>query len=491
MFAQVSVDRARHNFGRVSEVSTPAVFELTNAGDELVTIVSIRVDEGVRVNASNLAIQPGESQYLNVSVKPRSLGPLSTRVEVFTSDSEKPLILGLFGLVSSLAENGRESCASHDGKLRHGVIPATKEFAIRVIDANSRALIRNALLQVSLISGDIQFAADYNGTYNCDLEPGTYRFMVSANGYIVLDSTLLLLASKRDYLLIMKKQLFNDSTVSFTMKECKNSVNINIEDVDQSPEVLVDEEELPIAKVELAPVVELPSEELNPLSEVPSSKTETDSMLGAEIAIADTASVQELNPKGIDTDFALTNYAPCNLVFLIDKSSSMKIDGRLELMRDAIIGLVNFLRPVDKVSLVAYGSDALVILEATSAANKEAIQKALDSMSAGGRTKTGNGLNEAYLAARLGFIQDGNNQVILVTDGSLVITSAKTKIFINENKALGIRLTVMGVKNPEWTETSLKQLAELGGGDYFSIKTVSSGMESLINEIKKKSFIEK
>ncbi|MPT30333.1 MAG: VWA domain-containing protein, partial [Chryseobacterium sp.] len=60
-----------------------------------------------------------------------------------------------------------------------------------------------------------------------------------------------------------------------------------------------------------------------------------------------------------------------NLVFLIDVSGSMNQQNKLPLLKSSFKVLLEKLRPQDKVALVTYAGSAGVVLEPTSAKNKE------------------------------------------------------------------------------------------------------------------------
>ncbi len=109
--------------------------------------------------------------------------------------------------------------------------------------------------------------------------------------------------------------------------------------------------------------------------------------------------------------------APNNLVFLLDVSGSMQPDDRLPLVKAGLRVLVEQLRAEDRVSIVVYAGAAGLVLPPTSGADKSTILAALDQLQAGGSTAGGAGIELAYKIAQENFLRDGNNRVILATDG--------------------------------------------------------------------------
>ena len=106
-----------------------------------------------------------------------------------------------------------------------------------------------------------------------------------------------------------------------------------------------------------------------------------------------------------------------NLTFLIDVSGSMSADNKLPLLKSAFKLLVNQLRDKDRISIVVYAGAAGVVLEPTSGSDKTKIINALNNLEAGGSTAGGQGIELAYQLAEKHFKKNGNNRVILATDG--------------------------------------------------------------------------
>src|SRR4030095_13217978 len=96
---------------------------------------------------------------------------------------------------------------------------------------------------------------------------------------------------------------------------------------------------------------------------------------------------------------------------------SMDMPNRLPLLKSAFKLLVNNLREKDTVSIVVYGSTIGVWLTPTSGKEKEKIRKSIEDLYPGGSTPGESGIRSAYRLAKSQFIPNGNNRVILATDG--------------------------------------------------------------------------
>ena len=120
----------------------------------------------------------------------------------------------------------------------------------------------------------------------------------------------------------------------------------------------------------------------------------------------------------------MANLPNSNFVFLIDVSGSMSDANKLPLLKESMRILVKELRKEDKVSIVVYAGSAGVVLEPTSGEEKEKIMEAFDQLSAGGSTAGGQGIELAYKLAQQNFIKEGNNRVIIATDGDFNVGSS-------------------------------------------------------------------
>ena len=117
---------------------------------------------------------------------------------------------------------------------------------------------------------------------------------------------------------------------------------------------------------------------------------------------------------------------PSNLVFLVDVSGSMKSPNKLSLLKSAFKLLVKNLDDRDRIAIVAYAGAAGLVLPSTPAKERSTILSALDKLEAGGCTDGGAGIKLAYKVAKENLIEDGNNSVILATDGDCNVCDSST-----------------------------------------------------------------
>ncbi|MDT0691150.1 VWA domain-containing protein [Salegentibacter sp. F188] len=163
------------------------------------------------------------------------------------------------------------------------------------------------------------------------------------------------------------------------------------------------------------------------------------------------------------------NLPPSNFVFLIDVSGSMGSEDKLQLLKNGFKYFVDELDDNDKVALVTYAGSAGVILESTPGSEKQKIKSAIDQLGAGGSTAGAEGIVTAYKIAQENFIENGNNRVVIGTDGdfNVGISSQEDLIsLIEEKRESGVFITVLGVGRGNLNDAALEQIANNGNGTY-------------------------
>ena len=194
-----------------------------------------------------------------------------------------------------------------------------------------------------------------------------------------------------------------------------------------------------------------------------------------------------LQGKNIPTD----DLPASNLVFLIDVSGSMSEMNKLPLLKQSMKILVNELRAKDKVSIVVYAGAAGLVLAPTSGDEKKTIIKALDKLNAGGSTAGGAGINLAYQIASENFIKNGNNRVILATDGDFNVggsSNSDMEKLIEEKRKSGVFLTCLGYGMGNYKDSKMEILADKGNGNYAYIDNIQEANRFLGKEFKGSMF---
>ena len=175
-----------------------------------------------------------------------------------------------------------------------------------------------------------------------------------------------------------------------------------------------------------------------------------------------------------------------NLTFLIDVSGSMDAPDKLPLVKRAFQLLLHELAPTDTVSIVTYASQDEVVLQGVRASEKTQIMEAIDSLTAGGMTAGAAGIQTAYELAERYKMPDGNNRILLATDGDLnvgVSDEGALARLVEEKKRGGVFLSVLGFGDGNYKDNKLEALADRGDGNYHYIDTVHEARRALVTEI--------
>ena len=188
-----------------------------------------------------------------------------------------------------------------------------------------------------------------------------------------------------------------------------------------------------------------------------------------------------LQGKKIPTE----NLPSSNLVFLIDVSGSMNSANKLPLLKSAFKMLVEELRDQDRVAIVVYAGAAGLVLPSTPGSDKEKIIQALDRLEAGGSTAGGAGIKLAYEVAMQNFRKEGNNRIILATDGDFNVgasSNAEMERLIEQKRNQGVFLTVVGFGMGNYKDDKMELLANKGNGNYAYIDNLQEARKVFVSE---------
>ncbi|MGB0524534.1 MAG: VWA domain-containing protein [Flammeovirgaceae bacterium] len=184
------------------------------------------------------------------------------------------------------------------------------------------------------------------------------------------------------------------------------------------------------------------------------------------------------------TELDVAQYKPNNLVFLIDRSGSMQPSNKLPLLKLSLKRLIGQLRGIDRLTLISFADSATIHFSTQGVTQKDSLYHLIDSFVATGETKANRGLQLAYDYTGQNFIDDGNNEIILVTDGQFSL-SAQDRQRIETNQR--IVLSTVGLGKDFKALINLRKLAARASGSYIHIQHAETGTEALLEEVKARS----
>ena len=168
----------------------------------------------------------------------------------------------------------------------------------------------------------------------------------------------------------------------------------------------------------------------------------------------------------------LKNTAPINLVFLIDTSGSMSEE--ISLIRNMLNKFSENLRDNDRISIVTYAGHTSLHLENTEAKNIEKIKAAINLLSSNGSTNGESGIIMAYEQAKSGYIENGINRVILMSDGDFNVgqtDSGTLEDMIKDKRKSGIEFSTVGLntRGNGYNDHLMEKMSNVGNGHYIFI----------------------
>ena len=185
-----------------------------------------------------------------------------------------------------------------------------------------------------------------------------------------------------------------------------------------------------------------------------------------------------------------TLYKPNNIIFLVDVSSSMSDTSKLKVMQNALHYLISVLRPTDKISFITYADTVKLIRDGVSGNNKADLNTVVSKLKARGGTKGKKAILYGLDLALKNYIPNGNNQLLLATDGKFRFYSEDQQTYSQKRGDKLIKLTTIAFGNDKDAIKNLKEIAEIGNGNFIHIKNRHKAQEQLLNEIKENSLIQ-
>lgn len=185
--------------------------------------------------------------------------------------------------------------------------------------------------------------------------------------------------------------------------------------------------------------------------------------------------------------YTLDGSLPNNIIIMMDVSASMKLTGKLPLLKSSILHLVDIMRREDRLSLIAYSGKAEVLIANAGTSDKNAIKTVLDTLHSSGGTDIKKGLSLGYETALVSYMENGNNRIIIATDGKFGVRKDLLEL-VESNFSNNIILSIFQFNETkkELINESLQNLAFKGRGSYQTITNSQEALKVLMQEVKQK-----
>lgn len=438
LVAQVVVSQSSFDLGDVLNLNEDVVDLLVqNKTDEPIYILRIETEKRVSVKYTSKNLLPKKAEFIRLKLNPEKKGKLSSRVKLYLSSNDSPVELTIQANIKEIPKNNRQACPDFSSASRtiqqKQKIGKIAKFPLQLYDPErpTDILATNQTQTLNAKEVTEERAQPISPTPRRKKEKKQRKTPEERRNS---PSVLTILFGNE-----------NDSTSTWEEKE---------------PEEVQEET----------------------TTEIESAEEEKEEHLAYTPTIPDDLEEEEVNPDLLDDSFK-----PNNIIFLIDASTSMRQDEKMEILKTAMIELLGPLRATDYLSIVTYSGEAEVILPPTSGVNKKEIEESINNIQADGGTHAVKGIKKAIQVGKSNFIADGNNQIFLASDGAFSLgRSQSVRRKIQSTAREGLSITVLGIKNAKWTDKSLKEIAQLGEGSLIKVKSLNDAIK-VLETVKEKS----
>jgi hypothetical protein len=409
----------------------PGELKILNTGNRPLAILKISGSANLTAEYPKTFIPPGDTATVIFRLFTPHSGSFSEQADLFLSSSEKPLRITVKGSIKSIASDALTACPTEG---LQGPPPTfLQRFA--AIDKETGRPVPRALFSLISYGGyRDDFKTPGNGKAVIkNYRTGEYEVSVRADGYLPIDSGLLILPGEHDFRFYLKKP------------------KPTIPDPKPMPE--------PEPQPQITQIIP---------DTLPPQKTET----------------------GGSSIMPLEKFKPNNLVFVLDISSSMRILGRMELLKKAMIQLTEALREADRITLITFSTVPVLRIKGAPGNQKDTLNSIIRSLSASGATYGIRGLRFAYELAEKNIIPEGNNTVIIATDGEFPQTDehgTDIQTLIRDYLEKNIKLGVMAFGRDAEALKSMEKMAVKGAGGYMRMDGTDASPERLLQEIMRQS----
>lgn len=551
--AQLYVVSNKHDFGTLQgDDKRYTDFIVINVGKNPINLLRIETfrDRELQTKMSDVYLLSSDTAIIRVQINPLVEGKFNKKFELYHSFSNKPIDFTVKGETKNLNDLQRQACPDFNDR-RSAKVKAEFDYTVLVSDAITGDAIKSANVSFDQVDNGKRDDKSTNKNGECSFEtnPGRVEVVIKADGYETIVRREFLKRSDR----LLEVQLYTKLYVQ-TGKYENPAENKEKEtrEITENPEPeLVEneftygEKEIETNTVYLEETSKLktkakPKSTISPKPEEDSNneinyggKSINTDFLNEEIETTPTPEINDkeepepvvdavkpeskfdvnntavektiepiINPtskakqaekalKAAETiGFEESKYKANNVVFLIDKSISMGNDKKLDITKKAVLYLINWFRPIDQLGVVVYDSDAKILIPSANGNEVKSQQKEIQDLSASGKTYGAKGLREALEMDEKNYLDNGVNQIFVITDGAFSEDIDKVKRVAKRCAKKGIQLHFIGVKNQKYTEKAFVEMADISNGDYIHLSDINEAEQQLFDYIKKNSSLQ-
>lgn len=466
----ISLDRQIWDFGDVLYwKNDTAWFKVRNATEKNIVFLPTYYQEDYRVMFSSRLVEPGQSVDVGIVYYTESKGKFNVEVPLYVNVRPDPLVFRLKGNIRGFDPAAQLRCPIVNAGAEENRLAKLVELEVR--DRETDELLKPDNLSVRSRENDRIRLEAWGTGYRMAVFPGTFRIAAEKKGYDDYLATVTLEPYQNRFIIYMDRR-----TDTMPKKP------IILPRLDSLPPLLAGRkggrrEEPRSGEPEDSVTVWLEEETKNEPHVDEHVKIAGDTFRSGE-------PVGE--PGGLDARVYRFN----NIIFILDVSMSMKRDRKLDHLKSGISLLVDALRDDDYLGIIGFSTQAVLVQSPGPVTEKDSIKARLNRMKADGGTNGGAALQMAYSLAERSYMPDGNNQIIIATDGLFSggnLSRKQIDQLVAEGNKKGIHLSTIGFGYDARALGYLENLSALGGGSYLHITDTDAGTSALLDMIKTQS----
>lgn len=523
-------DKTSFDFGEVEQWNNPAaVFTFTNRTKLEVTILPLFPARDLDVKVSKQTVLPNESITIEARYYTDGKGYFKREFPIYFNTSAEPIVLKITGNIKSLSPDAYLQCPPAHNVTENSKIPFLGDIA----EFETEIPIPDANIYIVSLQKVIKLNAQSNakGLFDVQLTIGNYSIQVNHPGYLPYEKTIYI-GVNTSRLSIRLIPIIEEEVIVESAQEEDDTIYIvqnaveNIEDPILEKTVFIEEaffneetvvidddnetnqEEFFISNIEEEAALNSEQKKVDSLNQfiaeiLEKNKTIENQLLQIQAENEDkerkklekeNLAIRENTLDNNTTALAVNKYSANNIIFLIDVSTSMEKNEKIDMLKYSIKRLVSVLRDIDNIAIIAYNQQTSIVLESVNGNEKERILFAIDSLKTGGLTNGVKGIQTAYEMLSMYYKPNGNNQIILATDGLFSkynneLTESELNKLVKKNAEFNQKLSVVGFGNNEEGIEMMQKLAKNGSGQFIAITKERLNQDVLINEIKLNSEI--
>ncbi len=199
--------------------------------------------------------------------------------------------------------------------------------------------------------------------------------------------------------------------------------------------------------------------------------------------------VVEEEVKVVDSpDEFRSDAIPNNIVLVLDRSRSMSQEDKIEKLKLSLNKLIRALRPQDKITLISYSRSIEVHCEGWSGERKDEMIKMVENLNAEGGSYGSKGMEMAYKMVAKYRIPEGNNAIVLATDGKFNDKDFSEEKLQKKAKSMNLRyqisLSGLGYGTDPRALQFLESLADAGNGRFINVEEEKDNERMILNLVK-------